>query len=244
MGGSLGFTIREKNGKEHRMCRWTNQTPYFINCPQFINQNPEHLKEYLGVWYDMVKSYESGDYKKEDFTMVDVYAPNPFLAPIDYGLVVVDYKTLNILHMQSYTNYGRILASQVDSAIKGYEEDSEKDLEEIKQLHNEKRFKRVECYDGREEVEDHFPIIDISNFTIEQIFENCNYSNRKKDNCSWSEIYIDMSPWKITRFQENLDGCKKFKKAILDLGFILTDKEEELWVETESYHEEKEKSKK
>jgi hypothetical protein len=31
MGGAIGFTLREENGKEHRMCRWTNMMPWAVN---------------------------------------------------------------------------------------------------------------------------------------------------------------------------------------------------------------------
>ncbi len=173
MGGSIGFSIREKDGTEHRMCRWTNSMPYFINTPKFIHQDPQHLKKYLNTWYEMVDSYKSGAYKNEQFTMADVYAPYPFLAPMGYGLVVVDYKSLNVLHLQGYTSFGRLLPSDINSATQGYEENSDEYLNDIKQLYAENRIINVKCYDKREEAQNHFPIIDLNGMTLETIIENC-----------------------------------------------------------------------
>ena len=36
MGGSIGVLIREEDGTEHKMCRWTNELPHFINNIKLI----------------------------------------------------------------------------------------------------------------------------------------------------------------------------------------------------------------
>src|SRR3989344_333452 len=112
MGGSIGITVREENGKEHRMCRWTNTLPWLITNIRLLNKDPAHIGGYLQRWDEMVEDFKkhSGD-KKFEYPMTPVYAPYPFLAPHGYGLVVVDLQQNHILTSQGYTELGSIYSS-------------------------------------------------------------------------------------------------------------------------------------
>ena len=118
MGGSIGLTLREPDGKEHRMCRWTNALNFFVNNLKLVNKDNSHIEDILKYWYEMREDYEL---HKEDgnfeFEMTDAYAPFPYLAPMDYGLVVVDMVNDQILSYQGHTSFGRIAAVSVLNAM-------------------------------------------------------------------------------------------------------------------------------
>lgn len=213
--------------------------PFFINDIKFINKERPHLDAFLETWYGMVEEYTSGAYKEKKMTMSDVYAPNPFLAPMGYGLVVVDYKTNTILDMQSYTSFGRLLRSSFLSRS------SKEDIENATALFNSKLIDKIRCYDNREDAVDHFPVIEFDkSMTLEYFMEQVNTNqfspNFIKDAIQWDEFVINMSPWNIIEFPETSEGVIAFKNKVLELGFILTEKEEELWTDFLEFKKEEE----
>ncbi len=113
MGGSIAVTIREENGTEHRMCRWTNSMPWGLNNVKMLSipPDPTHLAAYLKVWNEMRADYEANKSTgKFEFPMTDVYAPYPFLAPEGYGLVIMDFQRKTILSKNNYTTLGQGVA--------------------------------------------------------------------------------------------------------------------------------------
>ena len=176
MGGSVGFTIREENGKEHRMCRWTNCTPQYVNNSKFIEKDKTHLDNYLSIWYEMVDEYTSEEYKTKDLTMSDVYAPNPFLAPMGYGLVVVDYQTNTVLHLQGYTGYGTINPASINNAEHSGDFDR---IEDFRILATSNKLKTAMSFDENDEL----TTIDISKFSIEELYKIC--TERRYKDVKW-----------------------------------------------------------
>ena len=85
MGGTVAMTIREPDGKEHRMARWTNNIPYFVMSDWFFEFNKNH--------FDLYQSWMSDD--MEEYTE---------LIPISYGLIVCDFPNKTLLSNQGYTN--------------------------------------------------------------------------------------------------------------------------------------------
>jgi hypothetical protein len=240
MGGSIGFTIREENGTEHRMCRWTNPTPGFINHSKLIECDKNHLDEYLKTWYDMVAEFESGEYKNKQMTMADVYAPNPFLAPMSYGLIVVDYKTKTILHLQGYTSYGRILPSSLSLALLNVEngwdeEESRNEVNDFKHLFETGRIKKAEVIAEEGGLKE----IDISEMKYEEVLEQCTARSASKGTRFYM-IKLDMSPWTVKRFKENSNGVQSFKTEVLNLGFVLTEEENKIWKDFEDTYKRQE----
>lgn len=118
MGGSIAVTIRKKNGEIHKMIRWTNPTPYFVENLKFIKKDEKYLQEYF-------------DEKKNDPYYVDFC-----LAPEDYGLLLIDYMTNTILHSQNYTNYGSQHFSSLALSIFQHESD---EIQNIKDLYDAKK---------------------------------------------------------------------------------------------------------
>lgn len=130
MGGSVAVTVREENGQEHRMCRWTNSMPWFVNNIRLVNKDKQHLQKYLQTWRDfeedyakhkdeyerLLKEHDRDIFKFKDLfelNMTPCYAPYPFLAPHSYGLLVVDMKNNLILDYQDYATFGKIYGVSV-----------------------------------------------------------------------------------------------------------------------------------
>lgn len=217
MGGSVGFTIREESGKEHRMCRWTNPTPYFINHSKFISKDEQHLKKYL--------------------EMQDPYRVNEYcLAPEGYGLVVVDYKTSTVLYHQSYCNYGIILPASISLCLMNERQSKENsgEVQDFKTLFEQNKIKAVEL------LEEGLKTVDISKLAFDKILERCNIRSTIFKKERWYQILIDMNPWTVKRFGESLSEINAFKKAIVDLGFTLTKEEETMWDDFKKNYEDQE----
>lgn len=212
MGGTIGFTIREKSGKEHRMFRWTNAFPNFFNDIKFIEQDEQHLKKYLRVWYDMVKAYESGD--TSELPMADVYVPGAGLYPSEYGLIVVDYASNTVLSLQEYSAIGEMNTFHFSNVIDGRpkDEDSEREAQRIMRLFEAGRMIRMNTPDNRKS-------IDIRGFSMEQLAKVYAY------------VVLDMSPWKIINFDFDRKGFNTLKEAIKGLGFEFSEEEEKGWTE-------------
>jgi hypothetical protein len=118
MGGSITVIIREEDGKIHKMCRWTNSLPYFTKDLNFINKDKKHLKDYLKVFYSMENDYKrvqkkGGNYR---FQMTDCYIPySGYIAPIEYGLVLIDYQTEQIISCQGYSSLNTICRYEIEN---------------------------------------------------------------------------------------------------------------------------------
>lgn len=222
MGGTIGFTIREKNGKEHRMLRWTNSFPFFTNNVKFIEQDEKHLQEYLQTWHDMVKAYESGDLTEAP--MADAYVPNAGMFPCEYGLIVVDYHTMTILQCQSYSPIGLLDTGSAWRAIKskwgsGDHEHDQEERQRYESLFSSNRIIKAMRYEDLVEVE-------VKEFSIEQFLEG--YLTDAEKYCSAT---VDMSPWKLVTFKSDRKGFEEMRNRLDAMGFVLTEKEQKNWNE-------------
>lgn len=234
MGGNVAVTIREENGKEHRMCRWTNTLPWFINNIKLLNKDQIHLQKYLETWYNMREDYEKHK-EKENFeqNMTPVYAPYPFLAPQDYGLVIIDMQKNHILSYQDYTIIGEIDAVQVrldmDSIGRGgktremlafYSEGNMLLLSAVRlrELYKDGRINGAIDYLKNER-------FDISRKSLDEI------ARLVESNINIA-FEIDMSPYQVIRYKEHdTEEAQKMRADIKNLGFNLSSEEESIWDE-------------
>jgi hypothetical protein len=110
MGGTVAVTIRDPSGKIHKMGRWTNPLPRFVNSFKFITCDEKHLKDYLDVWYQMRQDWKTyGDSADNPSPMSSCYArdANMMCAPQEYGIVVIDYVDHVLITNQGYAPFGR-----------------------------------------------------------------------------------------------------------------------------------------
>lgn len=85
MGGSISVVIRHEDGKIEKMTRWTNNLTYWLFRDEMKTNPAKVIKEYSKVKSD----YNSG---------------KSYLAPYDYGLVVIDLQKNIILNKNEYTS--------------------------------------------------------------------------------------------------------------------------------------------
>lgn len=260
MGGSIAVTVREPNGTEHRMCRWTNAIPWFMKNIRLLNKDPAHIREYLKDWQDMRADYEKHKDEWEalkqkygdkvwdhdgpfEFPMTDAYAPYPFLAPLEYGLVVFDMQKNHILDYQGYTSPDAIdsvaVVFDMSSVSPGkhkivvggpqpeklgrkafYLQDDESNAVRFRELLEAGRITKAVNYRTKETISLDGKSLDDAIKVIEDDSERHVY------------FPIDMSPYEVTRYIErDPEEAQKMHSRIKDLGFQLSDEEERLWEE-------------
>jgi hypothetical protein len=228
MGGSIAVTVRDPNGKEYRMCRWTNSLPGFINDIGLINKDPKHLEEYLEQWKGMVEDWKSHikKCKKEDhidctfkYNMTPVYAPESgLLIPIEYGLVIVDMQNNVILSCQGYSCPGHVHMC------------FNTDPETLKQINIFATNQRItSCMDFY-----HPKVKDLSN-KIPKVIEKFMASPLKPRSVFY-ELTFDLSPYKIIEVEEH--NYVALREQVIKLGFKLSDEENKMWDEAIKEREE------
>jgi len=232
MGGNIAVTIRREDGREHRMCRWTNPIPHTFKNIHFLNGNEEYLDRYIKTWDDFVEDYrlhkEDGEF---EHNMTSVYAPYPFLAPSEYGIIVVDYQKKVIISCNHYTSLGYIdgvnyLIELPDDppyteAFKIPTPDEEGDFavcQNLAHFISEDRIKSVISWDN--EVKEKLPL---------DFFIN---TPRREQGEVTRELRFELDLKPFTLFDFNRDTPEifaKVKEKVLELGFKLTPEEEEIW---------------
>lgn len=88
MGGAVNVVVREKNGRVHKMCRWTNNICSYLYSSEIATNPDKLLKEYI-------KARHKSDYDSLDTTF----------SPDGYGLIVIDNMTKTIMSHQDYTSF-------------------------------------------------------------------------------------------------------------------------------------------
>ena len=234
MGGTVSVTVREEDGTEHRMERWTNALSHFVTNLKLCQKDPKHLKEYLSTWKDFEDDWkknghkfdrDKGNYEVFENQMTPCYYPAVGLAPVDYGLVVIDFKTNNILSMQGYTSLNVVLGSSIRMAMGGYEDPDELD-----------RFKEL-LYDRRITTYETVAFGLGGSGTIKEDLTNakpCQVLNRFKDDgrhVGIEYLHVDLSPFTLEDFEESAQGALAMKGRLAELGFRYTKKEDKGWLD-------------
>lgn len=222
MGGIITLTIRKKDGEVHKTSCWTNGLPYQINNIGIADE--AHFDEYLAVF---AENNASGDY----------YSSEPFTIPSEYGLIVVDYMTNELVYATHYCGFGYTgwasISLDADQTIfnqgpnggfrdkeqGGHAYDIAQFLEKKQLLSasawNPKLEKREEVYSG-----DYLNGLSLDEF-IALFFD-------KDINRTW-HFHFKLGDFKLTRYEHNVEGLKQLKEHVLRLGFVLTNEEEEVW---------------
>jgi len=108
MGGVIALTVRLPDGKEYRMERWTNILPSIIHAPKFWNGDPAIWKDPLEHWVRESAKKAKGETIISSWQMYK----HPFLAPSEYGILVIDYTTMTIVSAQGYESLTNIMPIQ------------------------------------------------------------------------------------------------------------------------------------
>ena len=218
MGGAVAITIREEDGEEHRMCRWTNGTQWFFKNICFLDKDSLHVERYLKGWYGA--HYEKGKMRPESD-----YADHPFLAPVEYGLVVVDMAREVILDYQRYTAIDTIHDVSFAEEMFQYGEeafymDNENEAMCFRELlEAEKIVEAINTRTGKP--------VDISDKSLQDVLTMINTANERN---SHLKFRIDMQPYHHIKYgMADPLSPVQMQDKIKELGFRLTSQEEQLW---------------
>lgn len=225
MGGTVGVTIRRADGREHRMARWTNPLGHIFLNLKFIEGEDSFFDEYISMWDDMREDWLDNHRTKQfRHDMTPCYGDWPYLAPVSYGLVVIDYKTKTILHSQGYSSMVEFHASDFlrEPIYAGLDQWPEP---KTLALCKSGRVMRAKWDDGTEEF---MPAGTLTGW--EEEVTRLEETTDGSVNARWSSRYVvDINPWKVERFGEDGTDIVAMKNRLEELGFAITDEEEAHW---------------
>lgn len=237
MGGTICFTLREENGTEHRMSRWTNWTPWAIDNIELARKSPKHIEEILHEWKEQLLLPNDQKHWAYD---------SPFLAPANYGLVVVDLLHNKILdcngyHLFGFTNIislrlemnpptfddnGILVIQPDDSNV--FLEDDGNDASRFYQFFKDKKIRDFLIWDENKQKNVSYGK-DINSLSFDELIAFI-LDDRDKE-LRYGQFALDMSPLEVVTFPDTPKGYTYFRQAVLDLGFVLTEEEEKIWDE-------------
>lgn len=233
MGGTVTVVIRESDGTEHRMQRWTNSLPWGICNAKMLEEDRTHIDAYLSQWLSMKDDWDKNHFTENfQFNMTSVYFPSVGFAPQEYGFVLVDFKTKHILTMQGYTSLSRVLGTAIHleatGGIIGADPDDETEAGRLSNLIRAGRVKSYRLYGKKSEEDLPLPdwlLKDPSEPNVIKFVES------HSKNFSFMDFEVDLSPFTIIDYERgNLDVRDAYLK-IKELGFLLSKEEDDIWQE-------------
>lgn len=198
----------------------------------------DHLQEYLSGWYKFVDDYEkSKDTGNFEYPMTECYAKYPYLAPHQYGLVVIDYVENKILSNQSYTDLSYIFSCNVRLQMNGdikyfwelLEDGSKSDSYCLREFFEAGRIVRLRTTDfhDHDKPKKIIALKDIK--TSEQFLECLKNGSKENSNLGYCFFELDLNPFEVISFAESTNGFKIMNQAIADLGFEITDEDQKMF---------------
>lgn len=115
MGGSVQLVVRNKEGAITALPVWTNSMPsLLLKNPKFLAGDFSYLTEFVNYHRELMADYDANHITRTfKDSNAGLFGSKPFggLAPIEYGIVVIDFKEMKIIDMQDYTNVSSIYMS-------------------------------------------------------------------------------------------------------------------------------------
>lgn len=117
MGGSVQLVVRNKEGAITALPVWTNSmASLLLKNPKFLAGDFSYLTEFVNYHRELMADYDANHVTRTfKDSNTGLFGSKPFggLAPIEYGIVVIDFKEMKIIDMQDYTS-----ASSIYMALK------------------------------------------------------------------------------------------------------------------------------
>lgn len=115
MGGTVQLVVRNKEGAITALPVWTNSmSALLLKNPNFLAGDMSYLTEFVNYHRELMADYDANHVTRTfKDSNAGMFGSKPFggLGPVEYGIVVVDFKTMKILDMQDYTNVSSIYMS-------------------------------------------------------------------------------------------------------------------------------------
>ena len=98
MGGIVGLTVRFSEAETYRGSCHTNVLPEgLFAAPFYVDLDAS--REHVRVWLKMIL-----DNRKDNPEVEELWGGHNMLAPVEYGLVIVDYVTSTLVACNGYSN--------------------------------------------------------------------------------------------------------------------------------------------
>lgn len=194
MSGPITIVVRDQE-RVRTVSGWTSALPHLTTRRAFIEQNPK-------LW-DLIEPFDE----------------NSHLAPIGYGLFVVDHISSTLLHMQGAYDPCFLQSMYFEDRDPFYPSMPTWPDPDIVWLISQNRVK-ITRWKSDEDFEDRevFPL---------SSWAEGNHSNNTDPGPY--KFPLDLSPWKVERFEESSEGALSFRTRLLELGFVLGPGDEIGW---------------
>lgn len=113
MGGLVKVIIRKEDGQIISMNRWTSGLCNILHDPEIYLADTNALELYLKPYFDAVADYEKHkEDKKFEINMTSscIFDGHDNLAPVDYGIVILDLMTKTLISCNGYSNRGTFVS--------------------------------------------------------------------------------------------------------------------------------------
>ncbi len=232
MGGTVAVTLRDVDGTEYRMNRWTNSMSWGICNAKMFVKDRDHINAYLKQWLELKSDWEANHYGGNfKYEMTDYYFPNPGLVPDGYGLVVVDLMNDTILDMQGYTSFDNIGAASVSLSLSGNILGEDEDDNEVTRLKDLWDLGLIKGWDTTETFEAGREFDPIP-YTFDEVIKML--GDFKSQLFTTNRVFhflIDV-PFTYKKYEEyNPQALRDMRHDVQALGFKLTDEELKYWEE-------------
>ncbi len=115
MGGIVQLVVRKENDEIISLPVWTNSvSTRILKNPDFFNGDFSELDEFVNHHKDLISDYnQNKDTGKFSHPFTNSVGNIPFgsIYPLEYGIIVIDFKNKKIIDMQDYTNESTIMLS-------------------------------------------------------------------------------------------------------------------------------------
>lgn len=115
MGGSVQLVVRNKEGAITALPVWTNSmASLLLKNPKFLAGDFSYLTDFVNYHRELMADYDANHVTRTfKDSNAGLFGSKPFggLSPIEYGIVVIDFKEMKIIDMQDYTNVSSIYMS-------------------------------------------------------------------------------------------------------------------------------------
>jgi hypothetical protein len=225
MGGAVAFATRFSNGEVGCMDVWTNPLPYLIKTKQVMLDRDE----------DAVRTHykECREVMERDGTPMHEDAP---LAPLGYGLVVLDFKANVLLSMQNYTGFDNF--SELEACGHADDDKFESFLAfcEAGQI----EMTRIDYDDAGENVisklsskiKDAEEGRAIAKLISDMIHKHWHRSDENARRLTWYRFKIVGNQFEQTRFEDHSSlGARQFRTKMKQLGFQFDRPAQRTWRE-------------
>lgn len=236
MGGTVGVSIKRENGEVIKMARKTGSYSYLFISKEF-NSNEVDLAvdNYIKIFFDMKKDYQNGAPYK--YPMSGVYGYCNELAPVSYGLVVIDLKQKKIHSLQGYDNPGNFYPMEFSYHLKNDEKTtSDYDFlfknNKLMVINDNKYVGSVHEVFGNDITLEKMKNIIKDSFSIKSTILNIFSSKKEKFNLE----NITFKPSVLNEFEtilyeESYEGIIKFAKNLIEDDFTFNNEEIIQWID-------------